>query len=347
MDTQPPLAQLLVGTGHIYLLRQQHREVYKVVGSPQRLAGRNLEMALEGVDRAQSLVLVFHEYRAHSAHLTVFRKDDAQFLAPGHVTRATRWVVGAGRDALLAQATRDAAAVVVPMVTLHPIDPVALEALKALDLAIQEEQRQRRELQNAEANRKRREEYALEQEAEARRIQGMREAILQQALDAGDIISAATAPDEWAARVTKRLGFLARVTNGHCELRAVPGSGYELVFYIFPAHMAKLRTALLALMQTRVLRGNLSIKDATAQTESDALFGPVSWGHQTRWGTSRRCTLEIACNTPALLPELLALTPGVRGWDLPRDAATHGFDPSRRRGHTRGLQAPDEDAVAE
>jgi hypothetical protein len=138
LTTPLPLSDALASTGLIYVLHHRQRDTFRLVGAaPGRLRGRSLEVALKEVDRATSLIVVFHKPWAHSAALTRFRKDDAAFLAPGHQAGQSRWYIGEARDAFLAQvAEQQSAAGVVPMDMLHPGEPGALEEVLRLEAAI-------------------------------------------------------------------------------------------------------------------------------------------------------------------------------------------------------------------
>jgi len=164
---------------------------------------------------------------------------------------------------------------------------------------------------------------------------------LRRRVGANDYLAPGHLPPDVVRGVTGLLGRLNVLCNGHCELRRTKADQLDLDFYFRDKDRHEVATTIEQLRQVLVLSANPGAPGVvTVQvwrpfpTAMPAFPRPAP-------NTQHR-QMHLSASAPEVRDILLALKPGIRGWDLPLDIPLFGFDPmlSRRGSKTPPSQCP-------
>jgi hypothetical protein len=333
-----PLSSSASEDFELLLLQHSSLPIYRI-GKPGSAAGRDKMLLTSSFDLASSVVVRFTDKRLRERAYATLRKA----VEPSGVEvdfDNLNWYQKDSFDLVL-ELCRDSS--LFPTKILQIAEVVSTRPLTSATMAPEEwaeqeaqraarEERARlaREARIAEEREWEARRAAERAEAEKRRIEAL-EALVADRKKTGRYLSATHLPNEELQRVSNLLSRINIASNGHCKLNFLKGERLELDFYVLATAADEAEGA------AEELRGVVTFDRKVREGQGAVLLVGRPFGYLTpkypksvirgskHWG------LQIDVEKEFFKDALLALKPGIRGWDLPLDAAVLGFDPARSK----------------
>lgn len=293
-------------------------------------------------DLDKSTAAIFYEQPVSSQAMLELRK----LATPHKAARAAGtgvWYEATCLPRLLGAVSEFRPAAIHPLRVIVPKDPVERagqeeeetifrDARKAVALAERVEERRQYILERDAA-----EATSRERAARAERLE------ISTRLRDGNYLSSTHRPDALLTRVKALFGRVNELCGGFCELDRSKLNMWRLNYYVRDADAGAVSSVIAELREVLVV-----LDDTSTNGEALACVRPV--GHEERTfvktktkNVSHKC-LTISTHLSFSWELMTSLAPGIRGWDLSKDAAVFRFDPTGARG--LGRDTPPKGCVA-